>query len=111
MCFGGGGSQATIQKPDYSAYNKQFDLQKSAIDQQMSNNSMLMQSQLQESLKQQTIVRQQVRDAQVAKAENQAKLEEEAQRLSVLVGTPPPEPAGLSHWNKSRSTPARARGH
>lgn len=92
MCFGGGGSQATIQKPDYSAYNKQFDLQKSAIDQQMSNNSMLMQSQLQESLKQQTIVRQQVRDAQVAKAENQAKLEEEAQRLSVLVGTPPPEP-------------------
>ena len=37
MCFGGGGgSQATIQKPDYSAFNKQFDLQKSAIDQQMS---------------------------------------------------------------------------
>ena len=92
MCFGGGGSRATIQKPDYSAYDKQFELQKSAIDQQMSNNSMLMQSQLQESLQQQTIVRQQIRDAQVAKAEDEAKLEEEAERLSVLVGTPPPEP-------------------
>ena len=92
MCFGGGGSRATIQKPDYSAYDKQFELQKSAIDQQMSNNSMLMQSQLQESLKQQAIVRQQIRDVQVAKAEDEAKLEEEAERLSVLVGTPPPEP-------------------
>ena len=92
MCFGGGGSRATIQKPDYSAYDKQFELQKSAIDQQMSNNSMLMQSQLQESLQQQAIVRQQIRDVQVAKAEDEAKLEEEAERLSVLVGTPPPEP-------------------
>jgi len=90
MCFGGGGG-GTITKPDYNAYDKQFELQKAAIDSQMNNSSMLMQQQLQDSLTQQTAVRQQIRDAQVAKATDQAKLEEEAQRLSVLMGTPPPE--------------------
>ncbi len=30
MCFGGG-SRATITKPDYNAYDKQFELQKEAI--------------------------------------------------------------------------------
>ena len=91
MCFGGGGG-GTITKPDYRAYDQQFELQKAAIESQTQNSSMAMQQQLQQSLKQQTIVREQIRDAQVAKAEDNARLEEEAQRLSVLMGTPPPEP-------------------
>tara|TARA_B100000459_G_C8540873_1_gene184931 strand:- start:331 stop:735 length:405 start_codon:yes stop_codon:yes gene_type:complete len=92
MCMGGGGNRATITQPDYSAYNQQFELQKAAIDQQMSNSSMLMQQQLQSSLRKQTFVREEIRDAKVAKAEKTDKLEEQAQRLSVLMGTPPPEP-------------------
>ena len=96
MCTGGGGGGGTITKPDYSAFNQQFDLQKAAIDSQMQNNSMAMQQQLQQSLRQQTTLREQIRDVQVAKAEDQAKLEEEAQRLSVLVGTPPPEPTATA---------------
>jgi len=51
-----------------------------------------MQQQLQSSLRKQTFVREEIRDAKVAKAEQTDKLEEQAQRLSVLMGTPPPEP-------------------
>jgi len=91
MCFGGG-SAGTITKPDYNAYDKQFQLQKDAIESQMDNQSKAMQGQLNASLKQQTAIREKIRDAQVQKAKDQDKLEEEARRLSVLVGTPPPEP-------------------
>ena len=91
MCFGGGGG-GTITKPDYRAYDQQFELQKAAIDSQMQNASMAMQEQLNASLKEQTAVREDIRDFQVARAEDNARLEEEAQRLSVLMGTPPPEP-------------------
>ena len=45
MCFGGG-SPGTITKPDYNAYDKQFDLQKEAIQAQMNNETMLIQNQL-----------------------------------------------------------------
>ena len=93
MCFGGGGgNRATITMPDTSEYDRQFELQKSAIDQQMSNSSMLMQQQLNDTLRQQASLRENIRDAQVAKAERQEELEEEPERLSVLVGAPPPEP-------------------
>ena len=91
MCFGGGGG-GTITMPDYSAYDRQFEMQKAAIDSQIENSSMAMQETLNQSLRAQTDVREQMRDFQVARAEDQAKLQEEAQRLSVLVGTPPPEP-------------------
>ena len=92
MCFGGGGNRATITMPDTSAYDRQFELQKAAIDQQMSNSSMQMQQQLQASLREQMNVHEQIRDEQVARAEETDRLEEEAQRLSVLIGAPPPEP-------------------
>ena len=42
MCMGGGGA-ATITQPDYTAYNQQFELQKSAIEQQMNNSTQLKQ--------------------------------------------------------------------
>ena len=92
MCMGGGGNRATITQPDYSAYNQQFELQKAAIDQQMSNSSLLMQNQLQSSLRKQNAVRSEIAEARVVKADNQKALQEEAKRLSVLMGPPPPEP-------------------
>ena len=92
MCMGGGGKRATITQPDYSAYNQQFQLQKDAIDQSMNNSSTLMQQQLQSSLQKQNSVRAEIAEARVAKADNQKALQEEARRLSVLMGPPPPEP-------------------
>ena len=92
MCMGDGSRRATITQPDYSAYNQQFELQKAAIDQQMSNSSMLMQNQLQSSLRKQNAVRSEIAEARVVKADNQKALQEEAKRLSVLMGPPPPEP-------------------
>ena len=92
MCMGGGGKRATIMQPDYSAYNQQFQLQKDAIDQSMNNSSTLMQQQLQSSLQKQNSVRAEIAEARVAKADNQKALQEEARRLSVLMGPPPPEP-------------------
>ena len=101
MCFGGGGG-GTITKPDYRAYDQQFEMQKAAIESQMQNSSMAMQEQLNASLKEQTAVREDIRDFQVAKAEDNARLEEEARRLAVLVGTPPPEPTAQAPLIGSR---------
>jgi hypothetical protein len=93
MCMGGGGgSRGTIMMPDTSAYDRQFEMQKAAIDSQMNNTAMLMQNQLQGALQDQNLLRQQIAEAKVTQADNQKALEEEAKRMSVLVGAPPPEP-------------------
>jgi hypothetical protein len=89
---GGGGSRGTIMMPDTSAYDRQFEMQKAAIDSQMNNTAMLMQNQLQGALQDQNLLRQQIAEAKVTQADNQKALEEEAKRMSVLVGAPPPEP-------------------
>lgn len=87
MCSGGGGA-ATITQPDYSAYNKQFDLQKSAIDQAMNSGAQLMQQQLNQSM----TAKQQALSASVEQrrvlAENS---NAQAMRMAALIGTPPPE--------------------
>ena len=90
MCGGGGGG-GTIYQPDYNAYDKQFNLQRSAIESQMSNSSMAMQEQLESALRAQTTVRQEISDAKTARAEDAFAMNEEALRLSTLIGTPPPE--------------------
>jgi hypothetical protein len=86
MC--GGGSRATITQPDYNAYNKQFDLQKSAIDQSMNSGAQLMQQQLNQA----TIAKQEALSASVEQkkllAENTSA---QAMRLAALMGPPPPE--------------------
>ena len=46
----GGGSRATITKPDYNAYDKQFELQKEAIQTSMDANLRAKQQELQASL-------------------------------------------------------------
>ena len=86
MC--GGGSRATITQPDYNAYNKQFDLQKSAIDQAMNSGAQQMQQQLSQA----TTAKQ---SALAADLEQKKILAEntnaQAMRLATLIGTPPPE--------------------
>ena len=86
MC--GGGKAATITQPDYSAYNKQFDLQKSAIDQAMNSGSQLLQQQLTSAVTAK-------QGALAAELERKKILAEntsaQAMRLATLIGTPPPE--------------------
>ena len=88
MCMGGGGNRATITKPDYSAYDKQFQLQKDAIDSAMSSSTRLMQGELQAALKDQQTQRQKILDDRIMAVDN---ANEEARRLTTLIGTPPPE--------------------
>lgn len=95
MCFGGGGG-GTITKPDYNAYDKQFQLQKSAIDSQINNASLAMQQELTGALKAQQTVREEILADRTEAAENNARVSEEAFRLSTLMGTPPPEKTAQS---------------
>ena len=90
MCGGGGGG-GTIYQPDYNAYDKQFDLQRSAIESQINNSSMAMQQQLQGALRSQADVREGINDDKIAAANDASALSEEAMRLSTLIGAPPPE--------------------
>ena len=87
MCMGGG-SRATITKPDYSAYNQQFELQKAAIESSMDSSTRLMQGELQAALRDQQATRQTILDDRMLAVEN---ANEEARRLMTLIGTPPPE--------------------
>ena len=90
MC-GGGGSSGTIYQPDYNAYDKQFALQRSAIESQMNSSTMAVQQQLQSALRTQQSVQTQISEDKIAAANDAAALNEEAMRLSTLIGTPPPE--------------------
>jgi hypothetical protein len=84
----GGGSRATITKPDYNAYNKQFELQKAAIESSMDSSTRLMQGEFQSALQDQQTLRQEILDDRMLAVEN---ANEEARRLTTLIGTPPPE--------------------
>ena len=90
MC-GGGGSPGTIYKPDYNAYDKQFELQRSAIESQINNGTTLMQQELQGALRAQSAVRSEISEDKIAAANDASALTEEAMRLSTLIGAPPPE--------------------
>jgi len=84
----GGGNRATITKPDYNAYDKQFELQRAAIESSMNNSTRMMQGELQTALKEQQVQRQEILDDRMLAVEN---ANEEARRLATLIGTPPPE--------------------
>ena len=88
MCSGGGGSAATITMPDYSAYNNQFQLQKSAIEQTMNNGTQMLQQQLTASLRDKEAAAGQLADQTKLQAEN---TNAQAMRLAALIGAPPPE--------------------
>lgn len=87
MCFGGG-SRATITKPDYNAYDKQFELQKDAIQTSMSNELKLKQQELQTSLSDKADIQRALNEQIRIQAEN---TNAQAMRLAQVIGPPPPE--------------------
>ena len=87
MCFGGG-SRATITKPDYNAYDKQFELQKEAIQTSMSNELKLKQQELQTSLGDKADIQRKLNEQIRMQAEN---TNAQAMRLAQVIGPPPPE--------------------
>ena len=94
MCMGGGGQpRSTITVPDYGGYDRMFDMQQDAVMAQINGQTQTLQQQLDASMSKITEVREQIRDFKVEQAEDQEKLEDQAQRLSVLMGTPTPEPS------------------
>lgn len=71
MCTGGGGgSRATIYMPKTDSYDRQFEMQKAAMEAQMRNNSMLMQQQLQSSLLRKQEMMDKITQMQVDKAQD-----------------------------------------
>ena len=88
MCFGGGGSAATITKPDYNAYDKQFQLQKDAIERSLEGNTRLVQQQLTNALSKKQSTLEQLTNTQRQLAEN---TNAQAMRLAQVIGPPPPE--------------------
>ena len=87
MCFGGG-SSATITKPDYNAYDKQFELQKEAIQSSMDANLRTKQQELQTSLREKADIQRQLNEQIRIQAEN---TNAQAMRLAQVIGPPPPE--------------------
>jgi len=87
MCFGGG-SRATITKPDYNAYDKQFELQKEAIANSMDSDLRLKQQELQTALGDKADVQRQLNEQIRIQAEN---TNAQAMRLAQVIGPPPPE--------------------
>tara|TARA_R100001082_G_C4337202_1_gene148384 strand:- start:30 stop:440 length:411 start_codon:yes stop_codon:yes gene_type:complete len=89
MCFGGGGGGgATIVKPDYNAYDKQFQLQKDAIERTLAGNTKLVQQQLNTALKEKQSTLEELTSVQKQWAEN---TNAQAMRLAQVIGPPPPE--------------------
>ena len=87
MCFGGG-SRATITKPDYNAYDKQFELQKEAIQSSMDANLRAKQQELQTSLGDKADIQRKLNEQIRIQAEN---TNAQAMRLAQVIGPPPPE--------------------
>jgi hypothetical protein len=84
----GGGQAATITMPNTAAYEQQFALQRSAIEQQMSSQNNLLQSQLTAALRGNEAIAQKASDAKRQLADNTSA---QAMRMAALIGTPPPE--------------------
>lgn len=93
MCFGGGGSAATITMPDTGAYDRMARRQMMAMEATMNNPGMAAdQSRLEAAQAAQQQQATQLRDITIQQANDTAA---QAARLSQLMGTPPPEePAG-----------------
>ena len=100
MCGGGGprvkrveAQPAIVNVPNYEAYDRQWDLQASAITSQIENRNRDLQLSLDAVQKKNLGLKEDLRDLAKQKAEDQSALEEKAQRLSLLMGPPPPEKA------------------
>lgn len=87
MCSGGG-KPAKIVMPDTRAYDRQADLQIAAMQQQQQGEMMLKQMQLNQALQNREQVLMETRDFKTERANDTAA---NAQRMSALLGAPPPE--------------------
>jgi len=90
MCGGGGGQRSTITVPDYSAFNRQFDLQRAAIEQSMNNGVQALQGQLTAAVRDQQASFEASNTVKRQLAENTSA---QAMRMAQLIGAPPPEKA------------------
>ena len=90
MCFGGGqqsAPQSTIYMPATDDYDRQFEMQKMLLENQMKNNAMLMQQQLASALDRKRDLMDRIAQSQVEKAQTPAVVEEEAQeRITIIQG-------------------------
>lgn len=97
MCFGGGGSPATIVMPDTRAYDRQAELQMQAMRETQNMGVALKQMELNRALSSQQDVLTQLRDFKIEQADReQFKAEEtsaNAARINAILGAPPPEPS------------------
>lgn len=111
MCFGGGGSPATITMPDTGAYDRlaqtQFEAMRAAQDGEVK----LKQAELNQSLANQQETLAQLRDVKTQRANDTAA---NAARMAALLGPPPPEKTAqapvLGSDRAERSRPAGKRG-
>lgn len=87
MCSGGG-PRATITMPNTAAYDRQFALQKAAIDQAMSGEVNLLQGQLTAALRASEETARQAAETKRQLAEDTSA---QAKRMAALIGAPPPE--------------------
>lgn len=90
MCFGGrqqSAPQSTIYMPATDDYDRQFEMQKMLLENQMKNNAMLMQQQLASALDRKRDLMDRIAQSQVQKAQTPQVVEEEAQeRITIIQG-------------------------
>ena len=91
MCMGGGGSQAVITQPNTGAYDQMLATQRAAIQSTMNNGMMQAQQSLQAAIADQQRAYQELADKKTALANDQIAVNEQAMRMSQLIGPPPPE--------------------
>jgi hypothetical protein len=88
MCFGGGGSPATITMPDTGAYDRMAQMQLDLMRQQQDGVLNVKQQELNQAIASQQQVLTDLRDTKIQRANDTAA---NAARLSALIGAPPPE--------------------
>ena len=90
MCMfgGGGGSPAVVTQPDYTAFNQQFDLQKAAIENTITNQNTTLQNTLHGALSDKQDALSQLAIASTARANATSQA---AMLLSLVAGPPPRE--------------------
>ena len=92
MCFGGGGGGGTtITMPDTGAYDRQLDRQMEMMQMAQSTELTQFQTQLQSAQAETESLLEKLTDLRTERAESAASVEAEAQRMSNIVGPPPPE--------------------
>lgn len=92
MCMGGGGgSRATIYQPNTGQYDSMLAMQQQAMQSSMNNGMMQSQQALQAAIRSQNQALSKIADAKTKQAADAAAVNQEALRMSQMMGPPPPE--------------------